>query len=123
MDPTAIDIETLSAELTRIAAARYPFPVLIQPALTTLAELRTYYRSPEQFLGRRCTDIHRMLVIDADGEVLPANGRCYRVPLGNVRETSLGEIWNHADLAGMRRALNRAGGLLPACSRCCGAFN
>ncbi len=121
--PTQIDIDTLSAELTEIAATRYPFPVVIQPGLTTVEELRTYYRSPEQFLGRRCNDINRILMIDADGEAIPAHGRCYRFPVANVRDTSLADIWNHANLAAARRTLSQAGGLLPACSRCCGGFN
>jgi MoaA/NifB/PqqE/SkfB family radical SAM enzyme len=122
-DPTAIDIEVLSAELTEIAARSFPFPVVVQPQVTTVEGLAAYYRDPAKPFGRRCTDIHRILMIDADGEALPANGRCYRFPIANIRETSLREIWNHASLAGARQALNDAGGLLPACSRCCGAFN
>jgi MoaA/NifB/PqqE/SkfB family radical SAM enzyme len=122
-DPTAIDIEALSIELTRIAATRYPFPVMIQPNVTDADGLEAYYRNPERPFGRRCTDIHRLLMIDSDGEVLPANGRCYRFPIANVRTESLKEIWNHPSLAAARQALNEAGGLLPACSRCCGAFN
>ncbi len=121
--PTEIDVEVLSAELTEIAAGSYPFPVLIQPGLTTAQELTTYYRRPEQFIGRRCNDINRILMIDPDGEAIPAHGRCFRFPVANVRDRSLREIWNHPNLAAARQTLNRAGGLLPACSRCCGGFN
>lgn len=122
-DPTRIDIETLSDELSRIAATDYPFEVATQPRLTSADDLRTYYRQPGTFIGRRCNDINRIIMIDADGEAIPAHGRCFRFPVANIRDTSLRDIWNHAELAAARRVLNRAGGLLPACSRCCGGFN
>ena len=58
-------------------------------------------------------------MIDSDGEAIPVHGRCFRFPVGNIREQSLASLWNHGQLAKLRRTLQRAGGLLPACSRCC----
>jgi len=121
-DPAKIDLETLSAELSEIAAADYPFPVVIQPNLTHQSDLETYYRKPEVFIGRRCIDANRMIMIDSDGEAIPVHGRCFRFPIANIRNRSLAEIWHHPKLSEMRRALHRAGGLLPACSRCCSGF-
>lgn len=121
-DPAAIDLPALSAELTRIAATDHPFPVVIQPHVTGLTELEIYYHRPEVFVGRRCHDASRILMIDSDGEAIPVHGRCFRFPIANIRDLSLREIWNHSSLAELRRTLNRAGGLLPACSRCCGGF-
>jgi len=63
-----------------------------------------------------------MIMIDSDGEAIPVHGRCFRFPIANIRNRSLAEIWRHPKLAEMRRALHRAGGLLPACSRCCSGF-
>ncbi len=61
-------------------------------------------------------------MIKSDGRVNPAHGRCYELTVGNISKESLPEIWNSSELARFRRTLNRAGGLLPACSRCCSAF-
>lgn len=121
-DPANIDLRTLSAELHEIAARQYPFPVSIHPNLAELNDLTTYYRAPDIFVGRRCNDAARMLMIDSDGEAIPVHGRCYRFPIGNIRMESLSSIWHHEKLAGLRRALRRSGGLFPACSRCCSAF-
>jgi MoaA/NifB/PqqE/SkfB family radical SAM enzyme len=121
-DPARIDLEALSEELQAIERTAYPFTTLIQPRLTSLEALETYYRRPETPIGRACHDASRMLMIDADGEAIPVHGRCYRFPIGNVLEQSLASIWNHERLSELRRALRQAGGLLPACSRCCSGF-
>lgn len=121
-DPGKIDLESLSAELTEIAATEYPFAVVIQPRLTSVRDLEVYYRQPEVFIGRRCTDASRMIMIDSDGEAIPVHGRCFRFPIANIRDHSLAEIWRHPRLSELRLALHRAGGLLPACSRCCSGF-
>jgi MoaA/NifB/PqqE/SkfB family radical SAM enzyme len=121
-DPSAIDVARLAHELGQIAAADWPFEVTIQPNLTSEADLATYYRRPGQFVGRRCNDAFRILMIDADGEAIPVHGRCYRFPIANVRDVGLEGVWLHPSVAALRSALTEAGGLLPACSRCCGGF-
>jgi MoaA/NifB/PqqE/SkfB family radical SAM enzyme len=118
-DPGRIDLERLAAELQEIERTAYPFPVLIQPRLTSPPELETYYRRPGTPVGRACHDASRMLMIDSDGEAIPVHGRCFRFPIGNIREQSLEALWNHERLSELRRTLRRAGGLLPACTRCC----
>ena len=57
-------------------------------------------------------------MIDSDGEAIPVHGRCFRFPIGNVREQSLASIWNHKQLAELRLALHRAGA---CCRRAAGA--
>lgn len=121
-NPARIDLETLSGELREIARQRYRFPVTIHPHLIELNELTTYYLKPDVFVGHRCNDAARMLMIDSDGEAIPVHGRCYRFPIGNIRQESLASIWGHEKLAGLRRTLRCSGGLLPGCSRCCSAF-
>lgn len=121
-DPRRIDLERLADELGEIEQTAYPFPVVIQPHRTRLTELQRYYLRPEAMIGRACHDVSRMLMIDADGEAIPVHGRCFRFPIGNIREQSLASLWNHPQLAGLRRTLRQAGGLLPACSRCCSGF-
>ncbi|MDB5393582.1 MAG: radical protein [Rhodospirillales bacterium] len=121
-NPEKIALELLSSELMEIAASEYPFPVTIHPSLTKFDDLAVYYRQPEIFVGRRCNDVNRILMIDSDGEAIPVHGRCYRFPIANIRNIRLKDIWNHENLATLRGTLHRAGGLLPACSRCCGGF-
>ena len=121
-DPAKIHLRVLAEELQEIERTAYPFPVLIQPQVTDVQTLETYYRRPETPFGRACHDVSRMLMIDADGEAIPAHGRCFRFPIGNIRDQSLASIWNHRGLSELRRTLRQAGGLLPACSRCCSGF-
>jgi MoaA/NifB/PqqE/SkfB family radical SAM enzyme len=121
-DPAAIDIARLAGELADIAASDWPFGLTIQPHLAGEAGLETYYRRPARFVGRRCHDAFRMLMIDADGEAVPVHGRCYRFPIANVRDVGLAGVWAHPKIEALRATLDEAGGLLPACSRCCGGF-
>jgi MoaA/NifB/PqqE/SkfB family radical SAM enzyme len=120
--PAEINLELLSEELQEISRTEYPFPVSIQPNRTALDDLKTYYRNPEVFIGRRCQDASRILMIDPDGEAIPVHGRCFRFPISNIQTHSLKEIWHHERLVELRRTLKSAGGLLPACSRCCSGF-
>ncbi|HEY6455997.1 MAG TPA: radical SAM protein [Steroidobacteraceae bacterium] len=120
--PTRIDLELLSTELREIESTRYPFPVVINPHRTSLDDLTTYYHRPETLIGRRCNDVTRSLMIDSDGEAIPVHGRCFRFPIGNLANLSLDELWHHEQQSKLRRALQKAGGLLPACSRCCSGF-
>ena len=61
-------------------------------------------------------------MIKSDGSVIPAHGRCYNITLGNLYENSIKEIWNSKTLNKLRLDLKKAGGLFPACSRCCSSF-
>lgn len=121
-NPQHIDLDVLSIELSEIVRTKYPFDVTIQPHRTDLVELVTYYKRPDVFVGSRCNDANRILMIDSDGEAIPAHGRCFRFPIANVRTHSLKRIWSHERLSHLRQTLHQAGGLLPACSRrCCAA--
>jgi MoaA/NifB/PqqE/SkfB family radical SAM enzyme len=117
-----IDITRLAQELADIRALAWPFELTIQPDRTSEVDLETYYRRPSQFVGWRCHDASRILMIDSDGEAVPVHGRCYRFPIANVRHASLANIWRHPKIEALRATLDEAGGLLPACSRCCGGF-
>jgi radical SAM protein with 4Fe4S-binding SPASM domain len=81
-----------------------------------------FYHHPEQLIGNSCNDIYRNIMIKSDGSVIPAHGRCYNLQLGNIYEESLKEIWHSKVLSTFRKDLENAGGLMPACSRCCSAF-
>lgn len=121
--PDRIDLAALSEELLEISASRYPFKVRISPDIASPPDLSVYYRHPEIPLGRACRDVFKMLMVDPDGEIIPAHGRCYRFPIANVRDGGLKQAWNHEKISRLRKLLSESGGLLPACTRCCSAFS
>ena len=127
MDLDAINVPAMwqaLAELKAYARSQPGFPPLtIVPDFRSPEGIEIFYRQPLAFIsGRNCTDPWRMLLVKTDGTVIPAHGRCYNFPVGNVAETALPELWNSARIRGFRQTLKEAGGTLPACSRCCGVI-
>ena len=66
-------------------------------------------------LGRQCVFIWRSTFINADGTVYPC--QFLYVPMGNVRDQNLGDIWNNDLYQRFRNTIKE--GLMPGCSRCC----
>lgn len=122
LDPAAYDLPALAAEVARVRTLRPPFRVTFSPEIDGLDALRRFYLEPGTRWGRTCNDAARALMVKSDGRVIPAHGRCYDVTVGNLRESSLADVWNSPAIADFRQTLVRAGGLLPACTRCCSAF-
>ncbi len=127
IDPATIDLDAMWEALGALkayAAANLELPALtIVPDLPSRADLEVYFREPLRFIGgRNCTDPWKMMMVRTDGTVIPAHSRCYNVPLGNVKESTLLAMWNGARATAFRRHLKAAGGTLPACARCCGVI-
>ncbi|MBZ5587487.1 MAG: radical SAM protein [Acidobacteriia bacterium] len=127
IEPERIDLDAMwraLGELKAYARSRPAFPALvIVPDLAARDDLDVYYREPMRFVGgRSCTDPWRMMMVRTDGTVIPAHSRCYNVPLGTIRETTLSAMWNNVQALAFRRTLKAAGGTLPACARCCGVI-
>jgi MoaA/NifB/PqqE/SkfB family radical SAM enzyme len=126
MDLAGLDFEAMWAGLQALKrwAEHSGRPSLtIVPDLPGPDALARYYREPMSWVGaRRCSDPWRMLMVKTDGTVIPAHGRCYDVPVGNVRERGLPELWNAGPIRGLRLQLREAGGALTACARCCGVI-
>ena len=127
MNLETIDLEAMGQalrDLKAYARARPRFPSLtIVPDVSMGADLEIYYQQPLRFIGgRKCTDPWRMMMIRTEGTVIPAHGRCYNVPIGNVTEMPLKELWDTARFRAFRKTLQEAGGTLPACARCCGVI-
>lgn len=124
IDPAGIDVSSLWESIQELKAylrTRKNLQWSIVPDFEERIDLETYYREPLSFVGgRTCTDPWQMMMIQTDGTVIPAHGRCYHVPMGRATETPLQEIWNGDRYLEFRDTLRRAGGTLPACSRCCG---
>lgn len=117
-----IDLKVLEVQLSEIKKSRYPFPVTFSPDLSSAEELNTFYFKPEQKIGKVCNDAFRNIMIKSNGDVIPAHGRCYELVFGNLYKNNLAEIWNSAIASQFRSDLVKAGGLFPACARCCSAF-
>ena len=126
MDPARFDAALIWGQLQDVraeAGAWADTRLTLTPDFEDASEVARYYREPEQFVGTRtCRDPWRMAMVRSDGTLLPAHGRCYHVPLGNVTRGSLAELWNGPAMRGFRRTLQAGGGTLPACSRCCGVI-
>ena len=100
-----------------------PFHLSFSPEIATKEKLLEFYLQPKKLIGRTCHDIFSNLMIKSDGSVIPAHGRCYNLTVGNIYENSLKEIWTSSIYNRFRKDVVAAGGLLPACSRCCSAFS
>lgn len=122
IDLSNMDFDVLWKEMSAIKRAEYPFPVTFSPELPSKELLNTFYHHPEKKIGKICMDAFSNLMIKSDGSCIPAHGRCYQVDAGNIYERSLPEVWTSKVISQFRKTLMDAGGLLPACSRCCSAF-
>lgn len=122
IDLTKMDLEQLWKQMEAIHQTRWNFPVSFSPNLRSKEQLMTFYHQPEKKIGKRCNDVFRNVMIKSDGSVIPAHGRCYNLTIGNIYQSTLPEIWNSSVIAEFRKTINKAGGLLPACTRCCSAF-
>jgi MoaA/NifB/PqqE/SkfB family radical SAM enzyme len=121
-DAARLDFDALAREIARLRGGDFGFPIVFSPDLSDALDLRTFYLDPATPMGLGCHDVDRTLMIKSDGSTVPAHGRCYNLDAGNVYERTLPEIWEGAALTRLRHDLDAAGGLLPACSRCCSAF-
>ncbi len=110
-----IDAETTARyveAVRRIKALKHP-KVFFSPELSD-HELEGWYSARFES-KRRCMFVWRGMFVYPNGDVVPCEslGRV----MGNLNESSLGEIWNGDRYIGLRGVLKE--GLLPGCARCC----
>jgi radical SAM protein with 4Fe4S-binding SPASM domain len=117
-----MNLKILLEEIIEIKRMNYFFEVTFSPDIIDEEKLDEFYNHPEKLIGKICNDVYRNIMIKSDGSVIPAHGRCYNLNIGNIYNNSLKEIWNSKVISEFRKDLMDAGGLLPACSRCCSAF-
>ena len=117
-----MNLKILLKEIIEIKKNEYNFNVTFSPDIVTENKLDVFYNHPEILIGKICNDVYRNLMIKSDGSVIPAHGRCYNLNIGNIYSSSIKEIWNSNIVSKFRKDLMNAGGLFPACSRCCSAF-
>ena len=122
IDIDKMDLNLLWSEIESINKTNFPFPVSFSPNVQSREKLDIYYKTPEKYFGKRCNDIFKNIMVKSDGTIIPAHGRCYNLTVGNIYEHDLKAIWNAQTITHFRRTVSKAGGLFPACSRCCSAF-
>lgn len=122
IDHSNIDLAVLADQIRKIKEANFSFKSYFSPDIDGEALLYTYYMEPEIFMGKRCHEIFQSVMVKSDGSVIPAHGRCFNLSLGNMNTDDLKQIWNSAIASKFRSDVSKAGGLLPACSRCCSGF-
>lgn len=122
VDMSKIDLEILFSQIESIKSKEHPFTTSFSPDLKNKEETEAYYNEPEKKLGKTCNDVFTNMMIKTDGSVIPAHGRCYNVTMGNINDNSISEVWNASKYQGFRKDIVKAGGLFPACNRCCSAF-
>ncbi len=114
-----MDLDLLWDEINDIKSCSFNFPVDFSPRINSKEQLLTFYKNPEKQIGKKCNDIFNNIMIKSDGSVIPAHGRCYNLDIGNIYDKNIKDIWHSSILNKFRSDLQKAGGLLPACSRCC----
>jgi len=117
-----MDLDVLWSEIQAIQGMDLPFPVVFSPEVKDRTALELFYYSPEILVGKGCNDVNANIMIKSNGDVIPAHGRCYNLTIGNLYENDLKTIWNSEVISQFRKDLKKAGGLMPACARCCSAF-
>jgi MoaA/NifB/PqqE/SkfB family radical SAM enzyme len=121
-DFSKIDISLLQEEIQKIKGSTYSFEPSFSPEINDIETLNTFYNKPEQKLGKTCNDVFTNMMVKTDGSVIPSHGRCYNVPMGNLNDNTIEEIWNGDVYGKFRSDLVKAKGMFPACNRCCSAF-
>ncbi|MFK7786628.1 MAG: radical SAM protein [Crocinitomicaceae bacterium] len=119
IDFTKMNLNELDREIKEIRAANYPFRVYFSPEINEMEDLKDHYLKPEKIMGSHCGAVYSSVMIKSDGTAIPAHGRCYNLPIGNIYQDNLKSIWKSNVLKKLRSDLNEAGGLFAGCSRCC----
>lgn len=114
-----IDAPALMESLRNLSNRKFPFPWFHIPTIP-LESISAYYNDPENPLGYGpCVSPWLMVDIMPNGDVVTCRDYV-DVCVGNITKKSLPEIWNDTPFRKFRQLLQKQGGLLPQCGRCCG---
>jgi len=116
-DPDGYDVELLGQRIrsAKKLGDRLGVPTYFKPDLT--ADGLSNWYGDEFHSRKRCSYLYTDIRINPRGEVIA----CQFIPkvMGNVREDRLMDIVNNDEMVGFRKGIQEAGGLFPACARCC----
>jgi len=120
LKPTDIDVNVLVDQVNSIFRDFGKFVHFI-PTIEG-AELKKYYQEPiEPVFSNRCRVAWNNIQVLSDGAVIPAS-RCFNIPLGNVNESSIKEIWHGNGFSTFRKNIDMIRST-SACWRCCSIFS
>lgn len=125
VDLSDFDFDAFAAGIARArqSALERGVHLALSPNLNSADELRRYHLEADApVAGSICRDPWNSVLIQTNGDVIPSHGRCFNLIVGNLRDASLKEIWNNEAMRDFRQEIRRAGGMFPACTRCCGVF-
>jgi radical SAM protein with 4Fe4S-binding SPASM domain len=119
-DTTKLNIDEIAEQVQQIKSKKTHTPILFVPDLKP-EQIRTYYTEPENFFGyKKCVSPWFQLDVMPNGDTVT----CRDFPdfvTGNIKESSILEIYNSEKHRKFRRALRSCdNGVFPICSRCCG---
>lgn len=111
------DLAAVEREVAALSAAPAPGSpkVFWKPHLSG-ERLRSWYSGDMQVKGR-CLYIWTDVRVEPDGTVNAC--QVMPTPMGSLRERSLGEVINDERYRTFRAKNREAGGVFPACARCC----
>jgi radical SAM protein with 4Fe4S-binding SPASM domain len=94
-------------------------PVTLIPPITGSENLLTYYTDHQARFGYdQCISIYQAVEVNSNGDLSPCRDY-HDYVVGNIKEATITELWNSQAYRDFRRSL-ATGGLMPACTRCCG---
>ncbi len=111
-------LDYFASEVVEIQKRRYAVPVRVNPRLTKDQILR-YYADLSFSKRKACPIPWNKILIKANGEIMFCPDEWVtEFSLGNIREKSIGEVWNGLGAQEFRKSL-KENGLFPICARCC----
>jgi radical SAM protein with 4Fe4S-binding SPASM domain len=111
-------VKKLAEEVVHIERSRYSKPVFVHPRLTKEQIVRYY--TDQSFKKNDCCFVAwNSMVVKANGDVMFCPDEWISdFKLGNVRSSSIKEMWNSEKAGKFREELYKRK-LFPACARCC----
>ena len=111
-----IDPALLDDQFKQIEGLSQKSPVEVRFSLhgITLEEIKDYYQNRPTMRRYFCKAPWNTMLLSPKGQVMP----CYYAPLGNVREKTVGELWNGWAAREFRRMIHDQK-FLPGCVGCC----
>ena len=110
-----VDVDTLADALARARQQGRNLAVEVEFGVETRDDIRNRYYDPSFADNNKCLYPWHTTRVNPEGDVYPCS---LLVPMGNVRDRPLAEIWNGEAYRAFRRHL-RSVGLFPKCAKCC----
>ena len=119
LQPISVNVDSLQAEIEKIKATNWGFPIGFAPDVEGDRLYDFYYNHNKVISKKMCSAPFDMAQLQSNGDCVIA-ARCFDHALGNIFESSFAEIWCGEKYQQARVWAKQ--GLAPGCTRCCGAL-